>query len=1219
MFNLVFHRGHVYALREIIMETSTKFWQKWLLFLLICLAYGPANALAADGDRQIDSAAKYVWSENAGWFNFKPTGGEVIVHSNYLSGYAWAANVGWIKLGLDTADKPYSNTDDTDWGVNFNADTGALSGNAWGENVGWISFFNNGIHQVTIDPDTCDFSGYAWNANIGFIHFANDESPVYKVKAVSQIKPNAPTNVTATAGDATATVSFTASAANCGPAITGYTVIPSASGVDSNAGSTATSHTITGLSNDTAYTFTVKATNMIGDSDPSSPSSPAVTPKAVVIVPTITVPSPPGGVTAKAGIGLALVSFSVPNDGGSAITGYTVTSNPGGKTVTGTTSPINVTGLTNGTAYTFTVKATNTKGDSAASPPSSPVTPAAIAPGPPSSVTAKAGNTQAIVSFSPPTNDGGSTITKYTVTSTPGNKTTTGSSSPITVTGLTNGTEYTFSVVASNTAGPGPSASIKVTPCTLPAAPTNVTASAGIAQATVTFTAPASNGGSAITGYTITSTPGGKTAELKSPLASPLTSTVTGLTNGTAYTFTVKALNAVGAGVASAASNSVTTATVPGKPNIGTATRKDSKIEVAFTAPASNGGSTITGYTVTSAPEGKTVTGTASPLTVLDLTNGKAYTFKVKATNEVGTGVDSVASNSVTPSTAPATAPGQANTGTASRGNASAIIAFAELTADGGSAISKYMATSTPDGKTAEVKPPWPSPLVITVPGLTNGKAYTFTLKALNEIGPGIASKPSNSVTPATVPGKPTIGSATAGNASAIVAFTPTLPTANGGSAITKYTVTSSPGGKMATGLKSPIPVPGLTNGTAYTFTVTATNAAGDGLPSLPSKSVIPATVPGKPSGVSATKANASAIVAFTPPTETGGSVIKNYTVTPAPGAKPITGTTSPITVPGLTNGTAYTFTVKAINAVGPGIASLPSTSVTPAPAPTAPKPPTIGKVSLVNSSALVAFTLPTSNGGSPITGYTVTVTELGGKTTFGTKSPIPVTGLPNGTYTFTVTAANVIGSSLPSKPSAKVVINSSGDPASIVVQTSAPEGKYPVCWTASPVSGVTYVVEESTFYSFSKVKPVTAPQFSSGIYQCVNINNPTTTNTYYYRVKSQKAKFTDSNWLAAANGCAVPGSSAVLPPTALSFSATIAKGYTVSWDDSTNIGATYFLEEATNSSFTSDLRTAYTGTAKTTKITSRTTGITYYYRIRAIKAGAKDSAWKVGGSQTAT
>ena len=93
---------------------------------------------------------------------------------------------------------------------------------------------------------------------------------------------------------------------------------------------------------------------------------------------------------------------------------------------------------------------------------------------------------------------------------------------------------------------------------TVPGAPSIGAATAGNAQATVSFTAPASNGGSAITSYTVTSNPGGLAA---TGSASPII--VTGLANGTAYNFTVTARNAIGAGAASAASNSVTPSAPP--------------------------------------------------------------------------------------------------------------------------------------------------------------------------------------------------------------------------------------------------------------------------------------------------------------------------------------------------------------------------------------------------------------------------------------------------------------------------------------------------------------------------------------------------------------------------------------------------------------------------------------------------------------------------------
>jgi trimeric autotransporter adhesin len=644
-----------------------------------------------------------------------------------------------------------------------------------------------------------------------------------------------------------------------------------------------------------------------------------------------TVPGAPTIGTATAGNAQATVIFTAPvSDGGSAITGYTVTSNPGSITATGTASPITVTGLTNGTAYAFTVTATNAIGTSVASSASNSVTPTApfTVPGAPTIGTATAGNAQATVIFTAPVSNGGSAITGYTVTSNPGNITGTGTASPITVTELTNGTAYTFTVTATNVIGTSvaSSASNSVTPVTVPGAPTIGTATAGNAQATITFTAPVSNGGSAITGYTVTSSPGSKTG---TGTASPIT--LTGLTNGTSYTFTVTATNTIGNSVASSTSNSVTPSvpsTVPGAPTIGTATAGNAQATVIFTAPVSNGGSAITGYTVTSSPGGLTAAGSASTITVSGLTNGTAYTFTVTATNVIGTSLASVASNSVTP-TAPSTVPGAPTIGTAIAGNAQATVTFTAPVSDGGSAITGYTVTSNPDGLTGAGTA---SP--ITVSGLTNGTAYTFTVTATNAIGNSVASSASNSVTPvapSTVPGAPTIGTASAGNAQATVIFT--APVSDGGSAITGYTVTSVPDGLTGTGTASPITVSGLTNGTAYTFTVTATNAIGNSAASSATNSVtpvVPTTVPGAPTIGTATAGTAQAVITFTAPVSDGGSAITGYTVTSSPDGLTGAGTASPITVAGLTNGTAYTFTVTATNAIGTGVASSASNSGTP-------------------------------------------------------------------------------------------------------------------------------------------------------------------------------------------------------------------------------------------------------------------------------------------------
>ena len=175
-------------------------------------------------------------------------------------------------------------------------------------------------------------------------------------------------------------------------------------------------------------------------------------------------------------------------------------------------------------------------------------------------------------------------------------------------------------------------------------------AATGATSATVEFSAPASNGGSAVTSYTAISTPGGVTGTIEQ--AGSGTIEVFGLNPATSYTFTVVASNVVGDSVASAVSQSMTTNGVPGAPTIGKATATGSaKATIAFTAPANNGGLAIYGYTATSTPGG--ITGYlqqegSGEIEVTGLDPETSYTFKIVALNNYGSSVESASSNEIT-------------------------------------------------------------------------------------------------------------------------------------------------------------------------------------------------------------------------------------------------------------------------------------------------------------------------------------------------------------------------------------------------------------------------------------------------------------------------------------------------------------------------------------------------------------------------------------------
>ena len=183
-------------------------------------------------------------------------------------------------------------------------------------------------------------------------------------------------------------------------------------------------------------------------------------------------------------------------------------------------------------------------------------------------------------------------------------------------------------------------------PATSPGPPSSVSAIAQNAAASVTWAAPDSDGGSEILGYRARSSPGGRACYT----AGQLSCTVTGLSNGIAYSFTVEARNAIGTGPASNPSKAVTPATVPTAPTAVGAQAYDASALVSWARPTSNGGRPISRYTVRSSP-GDFVCSTNGSLgcVVQGLANGIAYTFTVEASNAIGVGPPSDPSPAVIP------------------------------------------------------------------------------------------------------------------------------------------------------------------------------------------------------------------------------------------------------------------------------------------------------------------------------------------------------------------------------------------------------------------------------------------------------------------------------------------------------------------------------------------------------------------------------------------
>ena len=889
--------------------------------------------------------------------------------------------------------------------------------------------------------------------------------------------PNKPTLVTATAGSTTASVAFTGSNGS-----TTYTVL--SSGGQSATG-TYSPIIVSGLVPGSSYTFTVTATNGGGTSD-SSVTSESITLK----------PLPPTNVTGISSGTTAAVSFTA-SDGA---TTYTVTSSPENHTLTGSASPITLSGLNAGQTYTFTVTATNVGGTSAASVASTAVT---LVPSAPTSVTVVTGNTTATVSFLPAFG-----ATSYTVTTAPGGLNVTGNSSPLTITGLTNGAIYTFSVTASNAAGTSSSESVSAT--LAPSPPTSAIATAGEASsgsASVSFT-----GSYGATQYTVLSSPGGISAV---GVSSPIV--ISGLSNGSTYSFTVTASDAGGSSMASNASAAITL--VPVAPTNVVVTAGNTNASVAFT-----GSSGATSYLV-SCSGGQTTSGSASPLLVTGLTNGVAYSFTVQAYNAGGY---SLSSSSVSSTLIP-------NTPTNVEGSANGTSVAVSFTSSTGA--SSYTATASPGGKTATGTS---SPLTIT--GLTAGSAYTFSVTSTNAGGTSTASTSSSAVT--LIPSPPTAVSGVASGTSVAVSFT-----ASPGA--TSYTVTSN-SGQTATGTSSPITVSGLTAGNTYTFTITATNAGGTSSSSIASSSVT--LIPSSPTSVSGTASGTSVSVAFT-----GSNGATSYTVTSS-GGQTATGTTSPISVSGLTAGSSYTFTVTATNTAGTSSSSTSSSSVTLVPA-----APTGVSGTASGTSGIISFT---ASAGA--TSYTVT-SSPGGITATGTSSPITMTGLTGSSYTFTITATNAGGTSAASTPSATVNFVPLA-PTGISATTSGTNAT--VSFTAS-TGATSYTVTSSGGHT------------ATGTASPITVSGLTAGNTYTFTVTASNAAGTSTASAASSSVTLVPDA-----PTNVTDSLSSPTSVIVSFTGST--GATSYTVTYSGGS------NSFTGASSPITVTGLITGNTYTFTVTA-------------------
>ena len=892
--------------------------------------------------------------------------------------------------------------------LNVPPDGNPISSYEYSQNGSWRSIANSD-ESTTSYTVTGLNNGTTYQFRVRARNRSGNGLPSNEVRAVPRSgEPGAPTGLTAQAGDEEVTLSWRAPANNGGEPITGYeykqTEMSGAAGTWTATGGTGTTVTVPGLTNGTTYYFKVRAVNDLGCDEPDEQdgcgqeslevsAEPFGKPLTVVV---LTVPM------SHQDSRVQLMWSSLPEDPPEDDrSGFQYRQKAGGgygswidirNSDADTTTHV-VSSLTNGTTYTFQVRAVNSSGGGLASIERSAVP--STTPGAPT-LTATAGDDEVRLTWTP-ADDGGRRILEYECEwrtgavpygSCPG--TSLGASATsLTLTDdddIENGKTYTFQVRAVSANGDGDwSDEATARPTDGSGTQRTFTISATIdgkswakagSEATILatvkvdpeYTAPSTElwvdvdasqfdpGRLVDFGPMISSRDVSFTGTPSQPAGSSDHITIALFTSET------EAGVENGANALAVTSVEIRHQDTPEPPTGLEATRGDGEVTLSWATdaaaadyeyrqrrePGSYGRWTnFAGEEFQLQNQGMTVTSN----TVTGLTNGGTYAFQVRALHT--TGAESDPSDEVRVSLS-----GTVGTGLSAPRNVAAAAGDRQVTlswtapaADGGAAISRYQyqlrAGAGAYGQWTTIPGGGPSTRSYIVTGLTNGTRYFFRFRAVNSDGAGPPSTEESatpSLTVDTTLRALSLSTVTLAPVTLAPAFTPAtrIYTAAVGSSVTQVTVTATPNKAGATETITPADanttvtghqvalVAGLnpirvtvTDGTnADVYTITVTRAV---------------SVPAAPTGLTATvgeDGGGAVTLSWTAPT--GGGAVSRYEYqqragtgaygawTPIPNSG---ASTTSYTVPGLTDGTAYTFRVRAVNSVGAGAASTEATA----------------------------------------------------------------------------------------------------------------------------------------------------------------------------------------------------------------------------------------------------------------------------------------------------
>jgi large repetitive protein len=679
--------------------------------------------------------------------------------------------------------------------------------------------------------------GYALQALDTSGNTSPASSPAVSATPTDLTPPAVPTGVTATRGDSQVTVSWTA---NGEGDLASYRVLRDGT-VVATVDSPATSWSDTGRTNGTTYQYAVQAVDTHGNA--SAASSPAVSATPADLTP----PAVPTGLAAVRGDGQVALTWTANTE--ADLAGYDLYRDrvrvQGAVLGAGATS-FTDTGLTNDVTYTFTLRARDRDGNSSVSSAGVSATPTDLTPpAVPARPSAVAGDTVVSLSWTPNRETDlasyqvlrdGSVIATVTKPSTTYDDRS-----------VTNGTTYGYTLKALDTHGNASAATtpaVTATPhdLTPPAVPTGLSATRGDGQVVLSWTAstePDLASYRVLRGGTVVAT-----------VTAPTTTfTDTGLTNDTAYLYALSAVDGSGNGSPASSpevSATPTDLTPPAAPSGVTSTAGDGVVDVAWQA---NTEPDLASYRVyrdgqllatlgVVAPPGTTPTSYQDS----GLANGAAHTYAVTAVDTHGNESPTSTTGATPVDTTP---PGGASGLAAAPSDRQVALTW---TASPSSDVATYRVLrdgvevgSVPAGTTS-----------FTDAGLANGRAYSYTVVAVDAAGNRSAASGTTTTTPrdAVAPAAPTAVSATPGSGSATVRWTAPADTD-----LASYRVLRADG-SVAAAVAAPATsatVTGLANGTPASFTVVVVDTSGNTSPASASVTVTPAatSVPAQGAGQS--------------------------------------------------------------------------------------------------------------------------------------------------------------------------------------------------------------------------------------------------------------------------------------------------------------------------------------------------------------------------------